>query len=67
MCSVPFPSWLHQPGGCQEVWGWTLGLEMGPRLGVLVSPSLLNYVQELGLSHVFAQALGAELSLTGPT
>lgn len=32
-----------------------------------MSSSLLNYVQGLGFSHVFAQALGADLSVTGPT
>lgn len=38
MCSVPFPSWPYQPGGCQEVWGMDLELEMGPRVGPLCPP-----------------------------
>lgn len=40
MFSVPFPSWLHQPRGCQKGWRMDLGLEMGPRPGSLCPPPL---------------------------
>ena len=55
-----------------SAWGLS-GLGEGPGVGdgsqtrALVSSSLLIYVQGLGFSHVFAQALGADLSVTGPT
>lgn len=42
MFTVPFPSWLHQPGGCQQGWGMALGLEVGPRLGPLCPPLFLT-------------------------
>lgn len=59
----PSPFLCREAGGKSAGAASHLGLEMGPRPG----PSLLNYTQGQGPSYVFAQALGAALSVTGPT
>lgn len=63
-CFVPVPSCPHQPGGFQQVWGWTRGWRWVLVQGIATC-FVLSYLQ--GLSHIFAQALGVDLALAGPT
>lgn len=54
------PSCPHQPGGFQQVWGWTRDWRWILVQGIATC-FVLSDVQGQGLSHIFAQALGVDL------